>query len=558
MREHYDFGKMKGERNPRRVRAIVQTVRHPIDRLWTRSARKERADRARAVDSPTHREKRYEFMLTSHILGIYYLAIMSARIPLMRKSPFVIDPRPLSEASSAHAGLLGVSRAYRALNVPGLMEANVSVKLRQRGFTEAQFGETLVLVNAVGGDSYADVELLDADRCLAQGLGYRLPKATAVREFCEAFHDPQKVTRPVGYKQEAFIPEPSSRLEGLARVLRGVVHRGAGLYEQQEAPLHTATIDLDATIIESHKQAATWSYEGIKGYQPAVAVWAEADLVVADEFRDGNVPAGMEPLRLTQEAFAALPAGIQRRAFRADSACYEQKTLNWLSAPARAEEPGGPIAFAVSADMSPQLRAVAVAIPEKGWRTFGREANGVLRQWAELPFVPSARYEHKDAKPLRYIGLRLVKPQGEFFDTGSRTAYFAVVTNRRDRGDRLIEWHREKAGTIEHVHEEVKNGLAGGVLPSGKFGANAVWFRFALLTYNVLSLLRGLALDGELHRAKIRTLRLHLINVAGRMNRYGCKLKLRFCAPASTIERIQRIWTVFALPSQPTAFFSTA
>lgn len=483
---------------------------------------------------------------------------MPARIPLLRKTPFVIDPRPLTEASSSHAGLLGVSRALRALNVPALLEANVSVKTRQRGFSEAQFGETLVLLNAAGGDSYADVELLQEDRCLAQGLGYRLPKATALREFCEAFHDEERITRPAGYQQQAFIPEDSERLVGLARVLRGVVARGAALYAAQGTPLRTGTVDLDATIIESHKQAATWTYEGIRGYQPAVAMWAEADLVLADEFRDGNVPAGMEPLALAQAAFRALPPGIQRRAFRGDSACYEQKLLGWLSSPERTEEPGGVIEFAVSADMTPPLRKVAVAVPEKEWKTLKEESNGVLRQWTELAYVPSARYEHKDARPLRYVGIRLIKPQGELFDDGSRTAYFAVVTNRKERGDRVIEWHREKAGTIEHVHEEAKNGLAAGVLPSGKFGANAAWLRFALLTYNVMSLVRALALDEEFRHAKIRTLRLHLINVAGRMNRYGCKLKLRFCASSRTIERFQRIWTVFDLPTQATAFVSTA
>ena len=30
-------------------------------------------------------------------------------------------------------------------------------------------------------------------------------------------------------------------------------------------------------------------YEGTRGYQPLVAVWAEEQLIVADEFRDGNV-----------------------------------------------------------------------------------------------------------------------------------------------------------------------------------------------------------------------------------------------------------------------------
>jgi hypothetical protein len=37
----------------------------------------------------------------------------------------------------------------------------------------------------------------------------------------------------------------------------------------------------------------------------------------------------------------------------------------------------------------------------------------------------------------------------------------------------LIEWHQEKGGMIEAVHDVVKNELAGGVLPSKYFGANA-------------------------------------------------------------------------------------
>ena len=52
-----------------------------------------------------------------------------------------------------------------------------------------------------------------------------------------------------------------------------------------------ATIDLDATVIESWKKQAQPTYQGGKGYQPVLASWAEMDLVVADEFRGGNVPA---------------------------------------------------------------------------------------------------------------------------------------------------------------------------------------------------------------------------------------------------------------------------
>ncbi len=39
--------------------------------------------------------------------------------------------------------------------------------------------------------------------------------------------------------------------------------------------------------------------------------------------------------------------------------------------------------------------------------------------------------------------------------------------------ERLIQWHREKAGTIEAVHDVLKNELAGGVMPSKYFSLAA-------------------------------------------------------------------------------------
>jgi len=69
------------------------------------------------------------------------------------------------------------------------------------------------------------------------------------------------------------------------------------------------------------------------------------------------------------------------------------------------------------------------------------------------------------------------------------------VTNRWDfDAKRLLEWHREKAGTIEAAHDVLKNELAAGVMACGRFGANAAWLRLAVLSYNLLSALKRLAL----------------------------------------------------------------
>jgi hypothetical protein len=479
---------------------------------------------------------------------------MSARLPLLHKTPFVLDPRPLFEATSPHTGLLSVSRAYRALGVPALVAANLSLRKRQRGFAEAQFIESISLLQAVGGECPEDMHLLSGDPCLERGLGYRPPKATAVREFLERFHDKNlEPLRPKREAQKSFIFPSSPAVAALQQVQSGLVRRIAKRYAQAGQAQRIATVDQDATIIESHKEAAYRHYEEGRGYQPMVAVWAEADLVLADEFRDGNVPAKQDPLTCAKLAFAALPETVTRRYFRGDSACHENELLEWLKHPDRQEEPGGRIGFAISAVMSEPLGEAMRKVGEAAWQTFGKEDDGTLRQWAEVDFVPGDKTEHKESKPLRYVGLRLLKPQGVLFRDGTDRHFHAVITNEQTQGGRLLEWHREKAGTVEHTHDEVKNELGGRHVPSQRFGVNSAWFKIALLTYNVISAIKGLCLEGEERTARMKRFRLLLIHVAGRMNRNNCVMGLRVCNNAAALKRMQAVWRVFELPTQATS-----
>jgi hypothetical protein len=480
---------------------------------------------------------------------------MSARIATQRKSPFEIDPRPLDEMASPHAGLLATSRALRSLQIPGLVEANLKLKKRDRGCSDGQYVESLVLLQTAGGDCPEDMSLIAGDACLERGVGFALPKTGAVRAFLNRFHDPEiELDRPPREVQKSFIMPSSKPVEGLQSVLAGAVQRTAKLYAEQGQALRIATVDQDATIIESHKEKALAHYEGGRGYQPMVAVWAEADLVLADEFRDGNVPAQQEPLTCAKWAFAALPDTLQQRYFRGDSACHENDLLGWLKHPNREKEPGGRIGFAVSARMSDALAGAIAKVKEGDWKTFGTEADGTQRQWAEVDFVPGEAGEKKDSKPLRYVGLRLRKPQGVLFNDGTDRHHHAVVTNLDWDGIKLLNWHREKAGTVEHVHDEIKNALAGGHMPSQHFAVNAAWFKLALLAYNIASAIKGLCFSPEERTARFKKYRLLLVHLAGRMSRFQCKLRLRFRASREAIARVEKVWSVFALPTQATAF----
>jgi hypothetical protein len=479
---------------------------------------------------------------------------MSARLPLQAKSPFHLDPKPLDEMSSSHAGLLATSRAFRSLKLPEIIETNLSLKQRARGFTEAQFVETLLLLLTAGGDCPEDLSLFKDDPCLRRGLGYALPKVSAVRAFLDRFHDQELANlRPDREEQKSFILPSSNGIRALQEVQAGLVGRVAKLYAEQQRAIGIATIDQDATLIESHKRSALPHYEGGRGYQPMVALWAEADLIVADEFRDGNVPARQQPLNCARLAFAALPSTVRERYFRGDSACHERELIGWLNHPDRAQETGGRIGFAISAMMEAKLAAAVASIPDRAWTTYATEPDGTQRQWAEVVFVPSEPGEKKESRPLRYVGLRLLKAQGSLFADGSDRHHYAVLTNLDWKGDRLLKWHREKAGSIEHVHDEVKNALGGGHMPSQHFAVNAAWFKLSLLAYNLASAIKGLCFSPEERTVRFKRYRLMVVQLSGRMSRFANTLRLRLCASVEAIARLQRIWEVFALPTQARA-----
>ncbi len=204
--------------------------------------------------------------------------------------------------------------------------------------------------------------------------------------------------------------------------------------------------------------------------------------------------------------------------------------------------------------MSPNLSQAVAEVAEKQWKTIDTEEDGTLRHWAEVVFVPGEAGEKKESKPLRYVGLRLLKPQGILFADGSDRKHHAGVSNLWEwEGARLLEWHREKAGTTEHTHEEVKNGLGAGHMPSQRFAVNAVWFKMALLTYNIISAIKRLCFEPEHRNVQLKKFRLLLVHVMGWMNRNNCVMGLRMQASMETIRRMQKVWEMFELPTQATA-----
>ena len=226
---------------------------------------------------------------------------------------------------------------------------------------------------------------------------------------------------------------------------------------------------------------------------------------------------------------------MTERFLRSDSALYEQAVLKWLANEQRDEGPAGFIGFSISADMTKELSAACAAVPESQWLLIEERARETVFA-TEVEFAPGNW--PKDAKPLRYVAVKFLGKQLDL-DGKAPLKHLAVVTNRKDLGAaELLRWHWAKAGTIEHVHDVVKNALGGGSFPSGRFGANAAWFRFALLTYNILSAIKQLLLPPSMDTARPKRMRFALFTLAGRISKHAGSIVLRIGRSAERLAEL--------------------
>ena len=184
-------------------------------------------------------------------------------------------------------------------------------------------------------------------------------------------------------------------------------------------------------------------------------------------------------------------------------------------------------------DMGDALRAICMA-PTVKWRVFEDRVSETVAL-SEVEFAPGNW--PKKAPPMRYVALRFSGKQGRLFCDGTDTKYLAVVSDRRDLdAAELVRWHWQKAGTIEHLHDVTKNELGARLPPSGRFGANAAWYRLNLLTYNILTVLKRRALPERLRDARPKRLRYEVFSLPAILTEHARQLTAKVGAAPLTVE----------------------
>jgi hypothetical protein len=455
---------------------------------------------------------------------------------------------------SGMTGLGGLPSYLDLAHVIGLgraIDKYVGVRAEGQGWTDSEVVISLILLNLAGGECVEDLNRLEGDEGFCRILekvgkyGLRrkerramerrwrkerrrgVPSPSAVFRYLGGFCD----GREKGLREEgkAFISVGNEHLRGFVEVMKVFLS-----FMQKERMEEEATLDMDAVLVETGKRDALFCYEGYRAYQPLNTWWAEQEVVVHTEFRDGNVPAGYEQLRVLKEALSVLPGGVKKVRVRSDTAGYQHDLMKYCEG--GKDKRFGKIEFAIGCDVSPEFKKAVREVEEGEWHVLYREVKGnwveTKKSWGEVCFVPHAIGCSKKGVQYRYIAIREpmeeqlslpgIEEEKEYpFQTMKmeqrKYKVFGLVTNMDWEGGKLIRWHYKRCGKSEEAHSVMKEDLAGGKLPSGEFGENAAWWWIMVLALNLNQAMKALVLGKSWMSKRMKAIRFFLINLPARV-----------------------------------------
>jgi hypothetical protein len=462
-------------------------------------------------------------------------------------------------------GLGGLPSYLDLAHVLGLsksIDEHLGVRVFSQGWSDSEVVMGLVMLNLAGGDCVEDLKILEGDKGFCRVLNrtqmHRMsrqqrraserrwrkerrrsvPSPSAVFRYLSAFHDAEQER--LRGASKAFIPKANAHLNGFAKVNEDFL-----AFVQGNNPQQTATVDMDATLVETNKSEALFCYKGFKSYQPLNSWWAEQGVVVHTEFRDGNVPSGFEQLRVFTEALCCLPDGIDRVRLRSDNAGYQHDLLKYCEM--GKNERFGRIEFAIGCDVTPEFKRAVEEVVESEWKPLMKQQKGreveTGKEWAEVCFVPNAIGHSKKGPQYRYLATReVIREQqslpGMEVDKGypfptmamnsRKYKVFGIVTNMDWDGQALIKWSYKRCGKSEEAHSIMKEDLAGGKLPSNDFGENAAWWWIMILALNLNEAMKRLVLGQSWISKRMKAIRFTLINLPARVMERSRILRVRF------------------------------
>ena len=391
-----------------------------------------------------------------------------------------------------HAGLALLGEFAIGLGLLNALDEQLPAPGSAAGYRASEHIYPLLLMLNGGGRSLEDLRQIRKDKGLREVLPLqRMPSTDATGDWLRR-------------------NGANAGLDGLGKVNGKALKRGL-----KYDGIKGYTLDIDATGIEAEKHSAKMTYKGYLGYMPIVGHLAENGLIVGDEFREGNASPGGRNLEFIKYCEQQLPKGKHVNAFRADSAAYQARIINYCEAKG--------IEYAIGADLDEAVVRQIKSISNSQWREY---QNGFIAE--------TLHCMNKTEKAFRMVVIR--RPvQGKLFEAVEQEQrYTAIATNRTEDMEQLVHWYNQRGQCSENRIKELKIGFGMERMPCGQFEANAMFFRIGVLAYNLGRLFVLKTLDPSWHRHQVQTLRWKLYATAGKVVFHGrdvwLKVRRHLCA----------------------------
>jgi len=404
---------------------------------------------------------------------------------------------------TSHAGLALLGEFCVGLDFLRVIDRCLPEPGSGAGYQGSEYVFPLVLMLAGGGRSLEDMRQIRSDEGLREVLALNsVPSSDAAGDWLRRMGE-------------------GKGLDGLASANRRILKRGLKFDGFTEY-----TLDIDATGIESQKEAAAMTYKGYTGYMPIIGNLAENGLVVGDEFREGNESPGARNLEFIRYCMEQMPLGKRVKALRADAASYQADIFNFC------EEKE--MQFAIGADLDEAVVRAIESLPEGQWQPY---RGGQIAE--------TVHCMNRTKRAFRLIVVR--RPyQGQLFgqDQSLKLRYTAIASNRSEAAEEVMDWYHQRGECSENRIKELKIGFGMERMPCGQSAANAMFFRIGAIAYNICRLFVLKTLAVGWHRHQVQTLRWRLFQTAGKVVDHANRVYLKVCRGLYTLfdEIRLRIW----------------
>jgi hypothetical protein len=384
-----------------------------------------------------------------------------------------------------HAGLALFGEFLAGLKFSQTLDSTLPPPGSGAGYAPSKFVVPLLLMLHGGGRALEDLREIRSDAPLRELLGLeKMPCSDTVGDWL----------------RRAGSGRGLSGLDSVNRVLieRALVMEGRSDY----------TLDIDATLIEADKQDAARTYKGFKGYAPMVGHLAENGLVLQDEFREGNDSPGARNLEFLKSCVSQMPRGKRIARFRADSASYQAKIIDYCI--------DNGIEFAIGADLDGSVLKSLSSVEE--WREYG---DGLIGETSHS--MNASRH------PFRLIAVKRPSQRSLFVEISPRIK--VIAADMDGSAEDVVAWYNLRGECSENRIKELKLGLGMERMPCGDFAGNAAFFRIGVIAYNLFVMFKFASLPWEWRRYQLATVRWKLYQTAGKVVYHGNRqwLKVRRC-----------------------------